>query len=1123
MRLILRIYIIIGLSSILWSCQFTKSKKQILIFTKTNGFRHASIESGVQAIQALGKNHGFSIIHSEDSTDFNINNLKNFSTVVFLNTTGNILGIDEQNHFRHYIQSGGGFVGIHSAADTEYEWGWYGRLVGAYFVSHPAIQEASIQVVEPDHSACSHLENPWIRTDEWYNYRDYNPSINVLLQLDESSYDGGINGNHHPISWFHHFEGGKAFYTGMGHTAESFSDTMYLQHLLEGILWTMAGPNQEKVVAPILESPPENRFNRVILTQNLDEPMELDVLPNGNIIFVERKGNIKIYDTKLDILFTVAKLPVFTQFEDGLLGLAVDPKFSENQWIYLFYSPPGNIPKQHVSRFKLIEEQLDLESEQVILEIPTQREECCHSGGSLEFGPDGLLYMTVGDDTNPFASDGYAPIDERNGRRPWDAQRTSGNTNDLRGKILRIQVNEDGSYSIPKGNLFAERTDSTRPEIYVMGCRNPFRMSIDFKRNWLFWGDVGPDAGNDGPSRGPKGHDELNLAKTAGNWGWPFSRGNNKAYFKYDFESKQTGPKFDPLQPLNQSPNNSGKIHLPPIQKSLIWYSYDKSLEFPWVGTGGKNPMGGPIYYADMYEDSPGKFPEYFSGKVLFYEWMRDWVYLLTVDDDGQFIQAEPFMPNSRFNNPIDMVYGKNGNLYILEYGESWFSQNLDARLNRIEYITGNRSPVAKIEATNYVGASPLTVQFKGERSLDFDDDPLSYAWKFDQIEVQSNDVNPTYTFKIPGEYQVSLTVRDPSGEEAESKFTVLVGNSSPEIAIELPKTENRFFWYGKTIDYKVKVRDHEDGSSEEGTINPADILLSLKYIPEGQDLTEVAQGHQAQLAQSAMATGKNLIDQSDCSSCHALNKKINGPTYHEIAKKYDHSHREYLIDRVIKGGGGVWGETMMSAHPQLTHQQVGQIVDYLLSLDEIPLDPEQNLSVEGQLQFVDHDPNKPFGQYVLMASYTDKGANGIPSLSTHQQVFFLPPKREAETADELHESVTVYNAGGGTVLGMISHKKFILFKEINLDGLKKVSVNHFFQANYDYEGSIEIHLDDIGTPIVSQKIKYSKKNSGHRTTDMFLPRLTGKHDVYVVYKNEADPKQIIGNTDWIFWDYGNL
>ena len=213
---------------------------KILVFTKTEGYRHSSIEVGVQAIQKWAKDSGYIADHSEDADVISYNTLTDYSTIVFLNTTGNIFTEVQQNEFEKYIQQGGGFVGIHSAADTEYQWPWYGKLVGAYFESHPEIQLADIQVINRAHSCTNHLPETWTRRDEWYNYKDFNPKVNILLKMDESSYTGGKDGIEHPIGWYHEYDGGKAFYTGLGHTEESYAEEAFLKHIFAGIEWTFA-------------------------------------------------------------------------------------------------------------------------------------------------------------------------------------------------------------------------------------------------------------------------------------------------------------------------------------------------------------------------------------------------------------------------------------------------------------------------------------------------------------------------------------------------------------------------------------------------------------------------------------------------------------------------------------------------------------------------------------------------------------------------------------------------------------------------------------------------------------------------------------------------------------------
>ncbi|VAX40070.1 Cytochrome c551/c552 [hydrothermal vent metagenome] len=220
--------------------------RSVLIYSRTVGFRHASIPDGIAALQALGTAHGFLVVATEDPAHFTDETLDQYAVVVFLSTTGDILNDDQQGAFERFIAKGRGFVGIHAAADTEYDWPWYGKLVGGYFKSHPPVQPADLLVIDRDHPATAHLDEVWHRTDEWYNYRQ-NPRgrVRVLIELDESTYKNGGMGDDHPIAWCHEFGGGRAFYTGGGHTSESFTEPEFLAHLLGAIRWA-AGEDQKQ-------------------------------------------------------------------------------------------------------------------------------------------------------------------------------------------------------------------------------------------------------------------------------------------------------------------------------------------------------------------------------------------------------------------------------------------------------------------------------------------------------------------------------------------------------------------------------------------------------------------------------------------------------------------------------------------------------------------------------------------------------------------------------------------------------------------------------------------------------------------------------------------------------------
>jgi type 1 glutamine amidotransferase len=216
-----------------------KPKPRLLVFTKTAGFHHDCIPAGKLAMVKLGEENGFEVDTTENASVFNNNDLKKYAAILFLNTTGNVLNEEEQTAMETYIHNGGGFMGIHAATDTEYDWPWYNKLVGAWFTSHPKQQNATLQIVDRDNDATRHLDETWVRWDEWYNFKDLNPDVHVLIKIDEHSYEGGKNGDNHPMCWYHNFEGGRAFYTELGHTKESYADPVYLQHVLGGLRYAM--------------------------------------------------------------------------------------------------------------------------------------------------------------------------------------------------------------------------------------------------------------------------------------------------------------------------------------------------------------------------------------------------------------------------------------------------------------------------------------------------------------------------------------------------------------------------------------------------------------------------------------------------------------------------------------------------------------------------------------------------------------------------------------------------------------------------------------------------------------------------------------------------------------------
>ncbi len=962
------------------------SKPRVLVFSKTAGYHHKSIPVGQAAIIKLGQENGFEVDTTSNAAYFTEDSLRQYSTVVFLNTTGNVLDYRQEASFERYVQAGGGFVGVHAAADSEYDWGWYGRLLGAYFLSHPEQQQARYLIKDRNFAATkSFPDSVYMHFDELYNYKKLNPDVHVLITVDEQSYKGGANGNYHPMSWYHDFEGGRAFYTAMGHVDEAYSDEIFLKHLLGGIQYAIGENNNLDYSKAKTQMPPEaDRFMKTqLVSGEFYEPTELTVLPNLDVVIIQRRGEVMLYKNDTKKLKQVGFLNVYfksaipkVNAEEGLLGLAKDPNFAKNNYLFLYYSAADSAVNR-LSRFTFKNDTLDLTTEVPILEVKSQRDICCHTGGSIAFGPDGLLYVSSGDNSTPFdepgqkyVNHGFGPLNDEPGHKQYDARRSSGNTNDLRGKIMRIRVKEDGTYEIPDGNLFPPGTPKTRPEIYVMGNRNPYRISIDQKNSYLYWGEVGPDANNDSLEvRGPRGYDELNQARKAGNFGWPLFVGNNYPYREYNYVTGKSGAAFDPLKPINNSRNNTGLIELPPIAPSFIWYPYGVSKDFPQVATGGRNAMAGPVFYSDLFPKET-RLPDYYNGKVLIYDWIRGWVKAVTLNPNGDFDKMEPFAPNLKVNNMIDMEIGPDGRLYLLEYGSGWFAKNDDAGLSRLDYLAGNRPPaVNSITTDKTSGTLPFAVKVSAE-AKDPENDKITYVWDFGNGTTTTTDSpETTVTYTVAGDFAISVTAKDDKGDGFKStNALVYAGNASPVVTIETDQTS---YEPGKAVNYKVIIKD--DGLTE---VDQANLFVSVQYV-EGLDKASRSMGHQQV---TAAIIGKNMTQTLDCKSCHKESAKSIGPSFKDVAERYkgDTKASAYLRDKIVKGGGGQWGEVAMAAHPSLSKTETSQLVSYILSLSG----PSDKKSLP-QAGSITPDKNvKPGSMLVITATYTDKGGNDIKPLT---------------------------------------------------------------------------------------------------------------------------------------------
>ncbi|MGN9783115.1 ThuA domain-containing protein [Nonomuraea sp. ZG12] len=806
-----------------------------LLFTKAVGFVHGSIPAGIQMVQQLATEHGFTVVQSDDSSVFNDADLATFDVLIMLQNSGMIWENDAQRQaMQKYVRSGKGVVAVHNTLDMgiENEFPWWDDLVngGAHMPAHsPGTLQGTAKVIDRVHPSTKTLPLRWQRAEEWYNFAP-NPrgDVHVLVTADETTYNpgGSAMGADHPISWCRNAEGGRVWATAMGHESAAYSEPLFREHVLGGIGWA-AGVEAGDCGGTVYGS-----YEKITLDDNTADPMELDVAADGRVFYIQRRGEVKIHKPDTHTTVTAATLDVYTGGEDGLVGMELDPDFADNGHIYLYWSPADSDDDvNRLSRFTVNDDSIDPATEKKIIEVPAYRgrtyPEPGHTGGAVEFGPDGTLYLSTGDDVPPNLSpdwQGYAPIDWRPGQHMLDAARTAGNTNDLRGKILRIRPKADGGYDIPEGNLFAPGTERTRPEIYAMGFRNPFRFTVDQETGHVHVADYGPDRGGPTTDRGPEGLVEYNVIEEPGNYGWPFCHGDNQAYAPYNPDTKVIGPKFDCAAPVNDSPNNTGLTELPPLKLPALWYGYDTSPAFPELGSGGAAPMFGPVYRYDADNPSATKFPPYFDGVGFFYEWSRNYIKEIHRDADDKVLKINDFLPDVPFVKPMDLTFGPDGSLYLLEWGSNFGGGNNDSGLYRIDYSAGARAPVAKAAASRTNGPAPLTVEFDSAGTFDPDGDPITYAWDFDgDGDFDSDQPRATHVYESAGRFTAQLKAADSTGKEGFANIEVTVGNTAPTVTLETP-IDGTLIEFGTDVPYTVKVTDPEDGTidCDDVFVNPA-------------------------------------------------------------------------------------------------------------------------------------------------------------------------------------------------------------------------------------------------------------------------------------------------------------
>jgi cytochrome c len=825
--------------------------------------------------------------------------------------------------------------------------------------------------------------------------------------------------------------------------------------------------------------PEDNRFSPVVLTPEgaLDEPMVFQVADDGSVYIIERKGVLKKFDEGTKTVKSIASFSVYTGNEQGLIGLALDPDFAANHWIYLEYAPADEKVFK-LARYDLINDELVNGSEKVLLKISVDREHTSHTGGGMAWDKDGNLYVTVGNNTGNRLT---AQTDERPGYSYLDDQRGAANTNDLRGKILRIHPEPDGTYSIPKGNLFPVGTPKTRPEIYTMGHRNVWRVSVDSKTGWIYWGEIGPDQDTDSEA-GPRGYDEQNQAKGPGFFGWPYFIANNQVIPKYDFINNKVGEKLDSLKPINTSPNNTGLTELPPAQPALIYYPYSASEKFPLVGSSSRCAIGGPVYHPDDFKNPERPFPSYYEGKWLMADYSRFWIMAVTLDEKGDYKSMERFAPHYHPVQPLDIKFGPSGDLYVLEYGSNTVRSAAESRLVRVEFNAGNRKPVVAVSATRKGGAAPLITQLISRGTIDYDQDILSYEWRIEGAgkSFRENGEQPTITLQTPGVYSATLTVTDPQGASASAGIRLIAGNEPP--VVKLKYNGNRtFFFPGSSIGYEASVSDKEDGTTNNG-INASEVAVSIDYASEGFDFAPIQLGHAELDASTRHVVAQGLIRSSDCRTCHTVDMKAVGPAFKQIAEKYSGKAGaiDSLAKRIIHGSSGIWGtDNNMPAHPSMSITDARTIANYILTINN-----QARNVLPGKGKYMTDVPadDNGKGTYIFRVAYTDRGAGAIPSQTSDTVLILRSPKLNPLKA-EIIEGGALRDQLDEYIFLTAKHGSHIGYQSIDLTDVRQI----LFRANwhlYDIYsgGKIEIRLDNPdGTLIGETTLEREQFNTRYR------------------------------------------
>ncbi|MGP3756557.1 ThuA domain-containing protein [Streptomyces sp. IBSNAI001] len=790
---------------------------RVLVYS---GGTHASpdtVRAGVDAVRGLGALNGFGVEATDDPDVFDDDRLARFYAIVFNGTAPSPRGQDQEAGrqgggldaearaaLRTYIRAGGGWVGLHGAAAGAHDWDWYEGLVGAAVDRATPVQTGRVKVLDHAHPSTAALPDLWERTEEWYNWRtDPAGTVHTLAGIRVRDGIAGLDGGaDHPWSWCQNYDGGRSWFTAGGGTAQDFRDGAFLSHLLGGIEWA-AGAKAGDCTATRAGS-----FQRTPLaTSGLTDPVDVAVAPDRRVFVAQRTGQLKVVDQrtmKVSTALDLAHPPGVAGRTDGLIGLialTLDPGFAENHWLYLLRTETlrtetlrteslrtetrhteslrtetprsGSLRSETLrsgaaghrlalSRFTADGDTVDPASEKRLLTLPVRRS-TAGSGpppsGSLAFDRAGRLYVGTGATSMPSAS---------------------GAPDDPQGTVLRITPQDDGTYTVPEGNLLDPGTAGARPEIYATGLQDPSRFTVAPESGTLLAAGTGAD-----------GAVEYVRITGAGRVGRPYCSGGISR------GAADCAPRG----------NGAGT-----------------------TGPAAGPPVSGPVYDYDPANLYRTKFPAYFAGKWLTYDPAGGRFTALSFQRADQSFSDPRFAPvdagelqsvngvfeDMEWQRPAAAAFGPDGALYVVDSGPV-SGPGLDggtgaAGLFRIDHVGEGRLPGAAVTTDHDSGPAPLTVPFTGTGSGLSPGVPVTYAWDFDgDGATDSTEADPSYTYRTPGQFTARLTVTGPEGTTAMAGQEITVGNTRPRITVRRPQ-DGGFFRPGEPLALTVDVVDAEDG-----------------------------------------------------------------------------------------------------------------------------------------------------------------------------------------------------------------------------------------------------------------------------------------------------------------------